>query len=188
MKWTKKILLNILILFIVIVSFGFSMYLYAYWDNTLETERAEKIASRYMEEVYSIDSIVEGVYLNDLIDENYSDQTNHSFLMGERTSCIFGVNSEGKEILLIKTWRVFSRNFVIELDNYYKYDEAIAYIQSIYNDIEEDDITIVLTSGNSSPEFNKSVYIAYLVDHGDSYSRFILCEDRIIEIDGDVAF
>lgn len=186
MKAKKAIIISSTIVLIFVVLLG--IYLYINWENEVNEDNIDDIATDYMEEVYSYDYEIAGQYLNDFIEENYNDQLDHEFLPKERTTCIFGVDEEGNHILLIKTWRVFSRNFVIELDDYFNYDDSITYIQSVYNDIEEEDITMMIMLDDDSFDNYKRYYVGFLVNHGDHYSRFIFYEDQVVELEGNLRF
>ena len=162
----------------------FGLYIYGNWEISVNEANIEDIASRHMTEVYSYDYIVEGVYINHFIDDSYRDHFEHEFIMSERATCIFGSDEDGNNILLIKTWRVFSRNFVVELDDYYNYSDSIAYIKAAYPSISDDDISMVLTMDDSILNSNITTYVAFLVDHGDNYSRFIFYDGQVVEAQG----
>ena len=180
----KKFLKISLISIHALLAIIFSIYIYGNWEIRLNSDNIEKIGSRYMTEVYSYEYIQEGVYLNYFLDDSYRDSIKHDFIMSERSTCIFGSDEDGNNILLIKTWRVFSRNFVVELDDYYDYDDSIAYIKATYPDITDEDISMVLTRETSIVNSNITTYVGFLVDYGDNYSRFIFYYGQVVEVQG----
>ena len=141
-----------------------------------------------MTEIYSYDYVLAGKYLNDFLDENYRTQINHKFLDTERVTCIFGVNDEGKNILLVKTWRVFGGNYIVELDDYYNYEEAISHILSVYSNLEVNAVSMEIMMEEVNIDSDIVYYIGFLVNHGDHYSRFIFYYDQVVELDGRNSF
>ena len=180
----KKFLKTSLISTLALLAIVFGIYIYGNLEIRVNRENIEKIGSRYMTEVYSYDYIVTGVYINDFLDDSYRDSIKHDFIMSERLTCIFGSDEEGNNILLIKTWRVFSRNFVVKLDDYYDYDDSIAYIKATYPYLNDEDISMTITPEYHIEDSNITTYVGFLVNHGDHYSRFIFYHGQVVEAQG----